>query len=68
MNSKTKLEHNYCGSGSSSGKALGYGQDNPDLIPGVGGGWGLSSLLRDQTGPGVHSTSYTMSTESFSRE
>ena len=45
------------GPGSSSGKALGYGLDSPGSIPGVGGGRDFSSLLRIQTGPGVHSAS-----------
>ena len=53
------------GSGGSSGKALSYGLDGPGSIPGVGGGWDFSSLLRVQTGPGVHSASYKMSTVGF---
>ena len=52
----------YCGPGGSSGKALSYGLDGPGSIPGVGGGGDFSSLLRVQTGPGVHSASYKMST------
>ena len=52
------------GSGSSSGKKLGYGLHGPGSIPGVGGAE-FSSLLRVQTGPGVHSTSYKMSTGAF---
>ena len=55
----------YCGSGGSSSKALGYELDGPGSIPGVGGGGDFSSLLRVQTGPGVHSTSYKMSTGEF---
>ena len=51
------------GPGGSSGKALGYGLDGL----GVGGGGDFSSLLRVQTGPGVHSTSYKMSTGEFPR-
>ena len=46
------------GPGGSSGKALGYGLDGPDSIPGVGGDGDFSSLLRVNTGPGVHSASY----------
>ena len=56
---------NKYGPGGSSGKALGYGLDGPGSIPGVGGGGDFSSLLRVQTGPGVHSTSYKMSTGGF---
>ena len=52
------------GPGSSSGKVLGYGLDGPGSIPGVGD---FSSLLRVQTGPGVDSTSYKMSTGDFPR-
>ena len=33
----------------------------PGLDPGFGGGEDYSSLLRVQTGPGVHSASYKMS-------
>ena len=55
------------GPGSSSGKALVYGLDGPGSIPGVGGGGDFSSLLRAQTGPGVHSSSYKMSTRGFPR-
>ena len=47
--------------GGSSGKALGYVLDGPGSIPGVGGVV-IFSLLRVQAGPGVHSTSYIMST------
>ena len=53
------------GPGGSSGKALGYGLDGPGLIPGVGGGGDFTSLLRVQTGPGVHSISYKMSSGEF---
>ena len=53
------------GPGGSSGKALGYGLDSPGSIPGVGGGGDFSSLLRVQTGPGVHSTCYKMSNGGF---
>ena len=42
---------------------LGYRLDDP----GVGGGGDFSSLLRVQTGPGVHSTFYKMSTGEFPR-
>ena len=56
------------GPGGASGKALRYGLDGPGSIPGVGGGGDFSSLLRVQTGPGVHSTSYKMSTGEFLRE
>ena len=37
----------------------------PGSIPGIGGGGDFSSLLRVQIGPGVHSTSYKMSTGEF---
>ena len=50
-----------CGPGSSSAKALGYGLDGPGSIPDVGGVGDFSSLLLAQTGPGVHSVSYKMS-------
>ena len=51
------------GSGSSSGKALGgYGLDGPGSIPDVGGMEIFSSLLRVQTGPEIHPSSYKMST------
>ena len=53
------------GPGNSSGKALDYGLDGPGSIPGVRGGGDFSSLLRVQTGPGVHPASYKMSTEGF---
>ena len=53
------------GPGGSSGKALGYGLDDPGSIPDVGGGGDFSSLLHVQTDPGVHSTSYKMSTGEF---
>ena len=53
----------YGGPGSSSGKALDYGLHGPGSMQGIGGGGGdFSSLLRDQTGSGVHSASYKMST------
>ena len=55
------------GPGGASGKALRYGLDGPGSIPGVGGGGDFSSLFRVQTGPGVHSTSYKMSTGEFPR-
>ena len=58
---------NTCGPGGSSGKALSCGLDGPGSIPGVGGGGDFSSLLRVQTGSGVHSTSYKMSTGEFLR-
>ena len=38
------------------------------LDPGCRRGGDFSSLLRVQTGPGVHSTSYEMSTGGFPRE
>ena len=53
-----------CRPGSSSGKALDYGLDGLGSIPGVRGV--EISLLRVQTGPGVHSASYKMSTERLS--
>ena len=56
-----------CGPGSSSGKVLGYGLNDPGSIPGVGGGGDFSSLLCVQTGSEVHSASYKMSTGSFPR-
>ena len=43
------------------------GWTTPGSIPGVGGGGDFSSL-RVQTGPGVHLTSYKMSTGGFLRE
>ena len=49
------------------GQALDYGLVGPGSIPGIGGGEDFSSLLRVKTGPGVHSTSYKMSTECFLR-
>ena len=49
--------------GDSSGKALGYGLDGLGSIP----SGDFSSLLRVQTGPGVHSSSYKMSTGEFPR-
>ena len=57
----------YNGPGGSSGKARGYGLDGTGSIPGVGGGGDFTSLLRVQTGPGVHSTSCKMSTGEFFR-
>ena len=45
-----------CGPGSSNGKTLDYGLDDPGSIPGVGGGGDFTSFLRIQTAPGVHST------------
>ena len=53
------------GPSGSIGKALGYGLHGPGSIPGVGGGGDFSSLLRVQTGPGVHLTSYKMSIRDF---
>ena len=47
-------------------RRLAAGLDGPGSIPGVGGG-DFSSHLRVQTGPGVHSTSYKMSTGEFPR-
>ena len=55
-----------CGPGSYSGKVLGYKLDGPGSIPDVGVGGDLSLLLRVQTGLGVHSASYKMSTGCFS--
>ena len=52
--------------GSSSVKTIDYRLDSPGSIPGVGGGGDFSSLLRVQTGPGVHSASYKMSTGGLS--
>ena len=49
------------GPGSSSGKALGYGLGRPKFDPGCRKGGDFSSL-HVQTGPGVNSTSYKMST------
>ena len=46
-------------------KALGYGLDGPGSITDVGGDGDFSSLLHVQTGPGVHSISYKMSTGGF---
>ena len=34
---------------------------------GIGGGRDFSSLLRDQTGPGIHSASYKISSGGFSQ-
>ena len=55
-----------CGPGCSSGKVLDYRLDGMSLIPGVRGGGDFSSLLCVQTGPGIHSTSYKMSTRGLS--
>ena len=55
-----------CGSGASSGKALGCGLDGSGSIPGVEGGGYFSSHLLVQTGPGVHSTSYIMTSYKMS--
>ena len=44
-------------SGHSINNALDYRLDGPGSISGVGGGGDFSSLLRVQTGPGVHSAS-----------
>ena len=41
---------------------VGYGLDGMGSILGVGGGGYFSSLLSFQTGPGVHSASYKIST------
>ena len=60
-------QNKFCGPGGSSGKALGYRLDGPGSIPGVGGGGDFSSPLLVQTGLGVHSTSYKMSTGKFLR-
>ena len=46
-------------------RLLAMGLDGPGSIPGVGGGGDFSSLLSVQTGPGVHSTSYKMSSGEF---
>ena len=62
------LPNNCTGPGSSSGKALGYGLDDPGSIPGTEGGGDFSSLLRVQTGPEIHSVSYKMSIGGFPRE
>ena len=43
---------------------ISYPLDGPGSTPGVEG-WRFSSLLCVQTGPGVHSASYTMSTGAF---
>ena len=50
------------GPGGSSGKALSYGLDGSGSIPGVGE---VEIFVRVQTGPGVHSASYKMSTGGF---
>ena len=51
-----------CGPGSSSGKALGLRARWPGFHPWCRRSEDFSSLLRVQTGSGVHSTSYKMST------
>ena len=48
--------------GSSSGKVNVYGLDVPGSIPGAGGVEIFSSLLRVQTGRGVHSAFYKLIT------
>ena len=55
------------GSGVSSRKALDYGLDGSGSILGVGGVEIFLHSFRVQTGPGVHSTSYKMSTGEFPR-
>ena len=45
---KLKILHPYCGPGGSSGTALDYYLDDPDSIPGGGGGGDFSSFLRVQ--------------------
>ena len=54
----------HCGPGGSSGKALSCGLDGPDSIPDVGG---VEIFLHSFVWPGVHSTSYKMSTGEFPR-
>ena len=54
------------GPGGSSGKAFSYRLDGPSSIPGVGGMEIFFSLLRVQSGSGVDSTFYKMSTGEFS--
>ena len=49
---------------SSSGKAIGYGLDGPGSISEVAG-MEIFSLLCLQTGPGIYSASYKMSTGAF---
>ena len=39
----------------------------PEFNPGCRGGGDFSSLLRDQTGPGIHSAAYKINTEGFLR-
>ena len=56
-----------CWPGNSSGKVLDYGPGDPGSILDDEGGGDFSSLLHVQTGPGVHSTSYQMSTGAFPR-
>ena len=57
----------FCGAGSSSGKALVYGLNGLGSFPAVGGGGDFSSLLCVQTGSGVQSASYKMSTEGLAQ-
>ena len=52
---------------SQNGKAFGYGLGRPGFDPGCLRGGDSSSLLRVQTGPGVHSASYKMNTGDFPR-
>ena len=62
-----KTINNVSGPGGSSGKALSCGLDGPGFDPGCRRGGDFSLLLRVQTGPGVHSPSYKMSTGEFPR-
>jgi hypothetical protein len=50
-----------CGPGSSVGIVIGYGLDGP----GIESRWGLDFSAPVQTGPGAHSSSYTMGIGSF---
>ena len=52
---------------SSGSKAHHYRLDGPGLIPGVRGDGHFPSFLRGQTGSGIHSASYKMSTAAFRR-